>query len=47
MDHPGAAELLDAELQKHLSELKAMSKEQMMKTRYDKFRHMAQFFATV
>jgi acetyl-CoA carboxylase carboxyl transferase subunit alpha len=47
MDHPGAAELLDAELQKHLAELKAMSKEQMMKARYDKFRHMAQFFATV
>lgn len=46
-DHPGAAELLDKELQKHLAELKAMSKEQLMKSRYDKFRHMAQFFTTV
>lgn len=46
-DHPGAAELLDKELQKHLAELKAMSKEQLMKSRYDKFRHMAQFFTAV
>jgi acetyl-CoA carboxylase carboxyl transferase subunit alpha len=46
-DHPGAAELLDRELQKHLAELKAMSKEQLMKSRYDKFRHMAQFFTAV
>jgi acetyl-CoA carboxylase carboxyl transferase subunit alpha len=43
-DHEAAAALLDASLQQHLSEVKQMSLKQLLDTRYNKFRHMAQFF---
>ena len=45
-DHAQAAELLDAVLQKQLAELKAMPARQLLDTRYEKFRKMAQFFQT-
>jgi acetyl-CoA carboxylase carboxyl transferase subunit alpha len=45
-DHEGAANLLDASLQKHYNELKRMPTEQLLASRYKKFRNMAQFFKT-
>ena len=43
-DHAAAAELLDAALQKHLAELKKLSTPELVASRYNKFRNMAQFF---
>ena len=43
-DHARAAELLDAALQKHLSEIKSLCVKDLLDTRYGKFRKMAQFF---
>jgi len=39
-----AAALVDEALQRHLRELKAMSCDQLIESRYNKFRNMAQFF---
>ena len=43
-DHARSAELLDAVLQKQLSEIKSMPVPALLDTRYQKFRKMAQFF---
>jgi len=43
-DHLEAARLLDSELRKALAEIKQMSVQQMLDSRYDKFRKMAQYF---
>jgi acetyl-CoA carboxylase carboxyl transferase subunit alpha len=43
-DHAAAAELLDAGLQKHLSELKHVPRAELLASRYNKFRNMAPFF---
>src|SRR5580698_2705109 len=43
-DHEAAANLLDANLQKQLAELKKMSPTELVASRYNKFRQMAQFF---
>src|SRR5712691_5227103 len=42
-DHARAAELLDAALHKHLSELKKNPVKELLDSRYTKFRNMAQF----
>jgi acetyl-CoA carboxylase carboxyl transferase subunit alpha len=44
VDHEAAALLLDAALQKHLSEIRQTSIREAVATRYTKFRNMAQFF---
>jgi acetyl-CoA carboxylase carboxyl transferase subunit alpha len=43
-DHDAAALLLDVTLQKHYAELKKMSADELLSSRYTKFRNMAQFF---
>ena len=43
-DHARAAELLDAALTKELSEIKTMPVPELLESRYQKFRKMAQFF---
>ena len=43
-DHAQAAELLDAALQKNLSEIKRLPMCDLLESRYKKFRNMAQFF---
>jgi acetyl-CoA carboxylase carboxyl transferase subunit alpha len=43
-NHEEAAVLLDSALQKQLSELRDMSIQQLVVSRYNKFRNMAQFF---
>jgi acetyl-CoA carboxylase carboxyl transferase subunit alpha len=43
-DHEATAQLLAAELQKQLAELKKIPSEQLVVSRYNKFRNMAQFF---
>ena len=43
-DHEAAAALLDAALQKHFTGLRNLPAPSLLATRYDKFRHMAQFF---
>jgi acetyl-CoA carboxylase carboxyl transferase subunit alpha len=43
-DHDSAAKLVDETLQKHLSELKTREPEDLVASRYGKFRQMAQFF---
>ncbi|MGO9440092.1 MAG: acetyl-CoA carboxylase carboxyltransferase subunit alpha [Terriglobales bacterium] len=43
-DHKEAADLLAAELNKQLGELKALSLDQLLAARYQKFRKMAQFY---
>jgi acetyl-CoA carboxylase carboxyl transferase subunit alpha len=43
-DHEAAAALLDASLQKHFAEVRKLPAATMLATRYEKFRHMAQFF---
>jgi acetyl-CoA carboxylase carboxyl transferase subunit alpha len=45
-DYEAAANLLDVTLQKHLSELKKISPSDLIVSRYNKFRNMAQFFTT-
>jgi len=42
-DHETAATLLDEALQKHFNELTKMSTEELVASRYNKFRNMAQF----
>jgi acetyl-CoA carboxylase carboxyl transferase subunit alpha len=44
-DHDAAAALLDTALQQHYADLKKMSTEQLVSSRYQKFRNMAQFFS--
>lgn len=43
-DHEAAAALLSAALMKHFAEVTAMPVPQLVATRYDKFRRMAQFY---
>jgi acetyl-CoA carboxylase carboxyl transferase subunit alpha len=43
-DHDGAAALVDQVLQRHFSELKNQSRQQLLDGRYSKFRNMAPFF---
>jgi acetyl-CoA carboxylase carboxyl transferase subunit alpha len=43
-DHAAAAELLDGVLQKQLGEIKSMPAHDLLESRYQKFRKMAQFF---
>ncbi len=43
-DHEAAAALLDASLQKHLADLKKTPHTDLVASRYNKFRNMAQFF---
>ena len=45
-DHEAAAALLDSVLQKHFAELKKMSGTELVASRYNKFRLMAQYFRT-
>ncbi len=45
-DPAEAMALVDTRLQHHLRELKALSVEQLLMRRYDKFRSMAQFYTT-
>jgi acetyl-CoA carboxylase carboxyl transferase subunit alpha len=45
-DYEAAANLLDVSLQKHLSELKKIPPQDLIVSRYNKFRSMAQFFKT-
>jgi acetyl-CoA carboxylase carboxyl transferase subunit alpha len=44
LDHDAAAQLLSGALAKQLAELKGMSVDDLLSARYDKFRHMGQFF---
>src|ERR1700693_4129604 len=46
-DHEAAANLLDVSLQKHFSELKKIPPPELLVSRYNKFRNIAQFFKTV
>jgi acetyl-CoA carboxylase carboxyl transferase subunit alpha len=43
-DHAGAAALLDSTLQPHYTELKTKTADELVASRYTKFRNMAQFF---
>jgi acetyl-CoA carboxylase carboxyl transferase subunit alpha len=43
-DHAKAAELLSEALQQHLAQLKSISVSELVVSRYNKFRNMAQFF---
>ena len=43
-DHAAAAEMLDGSLQRHFAELKAQTAAQLVDSRYQRFRLMAQFF---
>src|ERR1700734_3920074 len=43
-DHEAAANLLDATLQKHYAELKKLPPAELLVSRYNKFRNIAQFF---
>jgi len=45
-DHEAAANLLDVSLQKHFSELKRIPPAELIVSRYNKFRTIAQFFKT-
>jgi acetyl-CoA carboxylase carboxyl transferase subunit alpha len=45
-DHEAAAALLDASLQKHFAELKKVPPSQLLVSRYNKFRNIAQFYKT-
>ena len=45
-DYDRAAALLDAALQKHYRELQGKPSSELVGSRYNKFRHMAQFFST-
>jgi acetyl-CoA carboxylase carboxyl transferase subunit alpha len=45
-DYEAAANLLDVSLQKHFSELRKIPPQDLIVSRYDKFRTMAQFFKT-
>jgi acetyl-CoA carboxylase carboxyl transferase subunit alpha len=43
-DHDAAAALLDQSLLKHYNDIKGLATDDLLNKRYDKFRHMAQFF---
>lgn len=43
-DHDAAAKLVDTALEQHLSEVKQVSAKDLLASRYEKFRRMAQFF---
>jgi acetyl-CoA carboxylase carboxyl transferase subunit alpha len=43
-DHDASANLLDVSLQKHFSELKKIPPAELIVSRYNKFRTIAQFF---
>jgi len=43
-DHEAAANLLDASLQKHFAELRKVPPAELVASRYNKFRNIAQFF---
>jgi acetyl-CoA carboxylase carboxyl transferase subunit alpha len=45
LDHVGAAKLLDVVLNRSLSDLFRLSEKELLDQRYNKFRHMGQFFA--
>jgi acetyl-CoA carboxylase carboxyl transferase subunit alpha len=45
-DYEAAANLLDASLQKHYAEIKKLPAAELIGSRYNKFRHMAQFFSS-
>src|SRR3984957_5947686 len=45
-DYEAAAALLDVSLQKHFSEVKKIPPHELVVSRYNKFRNMAQFFTT-
>jgi len=45
-DHEAAAALLDASLQKHYAELKKLPPAELIASRYNKFRTIAQFYKT-
>src|ERR1700723_962551 len=45
-DHEAAAHLLDTSLQKHLAEVKKIPPRELIVSRYNKFRNIAQFFRT-
>lgn len=45
-DHEAAANLLDVALEKHFAELKQVSPAELVASRYNKFRNIAQFFKT-
>jgi acetyl-CoA carboxylase carboxyl transferase subunit alpha len=45
-DHEAAANLLDVSLQKHLADLKKIPPAELVVSRYNKFRSIAQFFKT-
>jgi acetyl-CoA carboxylase carboxyl transferase subunit alpha len=45
-DHEAAAALLDASLQKHFAELKKVPPSELLVSRYNKFRNIAQFYKT-
>ncbi len=45
-DHEAAANLLDISLQKHYAELKKLPPTELLATRYNKFRTIAQFYKT-
>src|SRR5579863_5800172 len=45
-DHEAAANLLDVTLQKHYAELKKLPPSDLIESRYEKFRTIAQFFKT-
>jgi acetyl-CoA carboxylase carboxyl transferase subunit alpha len=45
-DHEAAANLLDASLQKHYAELKKLPPAELLVSRYNKFRTIAQFYKT-
>ncbi|MGZ4816302.1 MAG: acetyl-CoA carboxylase carboxyltransferase subunit alpha [Terriglobales bacterium] len=47
VDHDEAAKLLDQSLKKHYDELKHKSGDELVRTRYEKFRTMARFFNEV
>jgi acetyl-CoA carboxylase carboxyl transferase subunit alpha len=44
-DHEATAQLLDPFLERALNELSRLAPEQLVEQRYQKFRHMGQFFA--
>jgi acetyl-CoA carboxylase carboxyl transferase subunit alpha len=45
-DHDAAAALLSTALQKHYADLKKLPTRDLVASRYDKFRNMAQFYTT-
>lgn len=46
LDHDGAAAMLGAKLAWHLGELRALTIDEMIRRRQEKFRHMAQFYTS-